>query len=133
MAARRSTFYFLFVCFRLLVTCACNSFQIVVLLFYTGSFILMKPLQRLWNKDVAGGGGVLEKGVLRNSRGLQAEACKLRPAILLNKGLWHRCFPVKFLWRILFLTEHDCWLLLEIYLLIKRNIAYKRNTCKMKA
>ena len=40
----------------------------------------------------------------------------LRSATLLNKKLWHRCFPlnfVKFL-RAPFLTEHFWWLLLSI-------------------
>ena len=43
-------------------------------------------------------------------------AANLRPATLLNKRLWHRCFPanfVKFL-RKTFLTEHLRWLLLSI-------------------
>ena len=38
----------------------------------------------------------------------------LRPAVLLEKGLWFRCFPVNFskFRRILFLKEHLRWLLL---------------------
>ena len=37
-----------------------------------------------------------------------------RPATLLKKRLWHRCFPVDFakFQRTLFLTEHLRWLLL---------------------
>ena len=39
----------------------------------------------------------------------------LRPAVLLKKRLWHRCFPVNFakLPKILFLKEHLRWLLLK--------------------
>ena len=39
-----------------------------------------------------------------------------RPATLLKKGLWHRCFPVNFVkfLRTLFLIEHLRWLLLFI-------------------
>ena len=39
----------------------------------------------------------------------------LRPATLLKKRLWHRCFPVNFakFLRTPFLTEHLRWLLLE--------------------
>ena len=38
----------------------------------------------------------------------------LRPAILLKKRLWHRCFPVNFakFLRVPFFIEHLCWLLL---------------------
>ena len=70
--------------------------------------------------------GVLQKSVLRNSQNSQENTCArvsfliklqtLRPATLLNKRLWHRCFPanfVKFL-RKTFLTEHLRWLLLSI-------------------
>ena len=40
----------------------------------------------------------------------------LRPATLLKKRLWHRCFPVNFLkfLRTLFFTEHLWWLLLQL-------------------
>ena len=40
---------------------------------------------------------------------------RLRPATLLKKRLWHRCFPVNFtkILRIPFLTEHLRWLLLD--------------------
>ena len=39
-----------------------------------------------------------------------------RPATLLKKRLWHRCFPVNFekFLRTPFFTEHLRWLLLEI-------------------
>ena len=38
----------------------------------------------------------------------------LRPATLLNKRFWHRCFPLNFakLWRNTFFIEHLWWLLL---------------------
>ena len=40
----------------------------------------------------------------------------LRPATLLKKRLWHKCFPVNFakFLRTPFLTEHFQWLLLQI-------------------
>ena len=40
----------------------------------------------------------------------------LRPASLLKKRPWHRCFPVNFskFVRTLFLTEHLQWLLLKV-------------------
>ena len=39
----------------------------------------------------------------------------LRPATLLKKRLWHRCFPVNFakFLKTPFLTEHFQWLLLK--------------------
>ena len=42
---------------------------------------------------------------------------KVRPATLLKKRLWHRCFLVNFVkfLRTLFLTEHLWWLLLTLY------------------
>ena len=42
----------------------------------------------------------------------------LRPATLLKKRLWHRCFPMNFpkFLRTPFLTEHLRWLLLAISL-----------------
>ena len=40
----------------------------------------------------------------------------LRPATLLKKRLWHRCFPVNFtkFLRTPILTEHLCWLILAL-------------------
>ena len=58
-----------------------------------------------------------KKGVLRNF----AKSNCLRPATLLKKKLWHRCFPVnltKFL-RTPFLTEHLCSLKLDIGFLFR--------------
>ena len=51
----------------------------------------------------------VRKVVLRNFAGL-------RPATLLKKRLWYRCFPVNFakFLRTPFLTEHLRWLLLEV-------------------
>ena len=42
---------------------------------------------------------------------------ELKPAILLKKRLWHRCFPVSFdkFLRTPFFLEHLWWLLLSIY------------------
>ena len=61
-----------------------------------------------------------KKGVLRNfaKHLCQSLFCNkvagLRPATLLKKRLWHRCFPVNFakFLRTPFLTEHLRWLLL---------------------
>ena len=67
-----------------------------------------------------------EKGVLRNfAKFTGKHLCKslffnkvagLRPATLLKKRLWHRCFSVNFakFLRTPFLTEHLRWLLLII-------------------
>ena len=67
-----------------------------------------------------------KKGVLRNfAKFTGKHLCQglffnivagLRPATLLKKRLWHRCFPVNFakFLRTPFLTEHLRWLLLEI-------------------
>ena len=43
------------------------------------------------------------------------KVASLRPATLLKKRLWHKCFPVNFakFLRTLFLTEHLRWLLLN--------------------
>ena len=43
------------------------------------------------------------------------EVTGLRPATLLKKRLWHRCFPVNFakFLRTTFFIEHLWWLLLE--------------------
>ena len=56
----------------------------------------------------------VKKGVLRNSAKFTGK--HLRPATLLKKRLWHRCFPVKFakFLRTPFFTEHLWWLLLII-------------------
>ena len=67
-----------------------------------------------------------EKGVLRNfAKFTGKHLCQslffnkvagLRPATLLKKRLWHRCFPVNFV-KFLgtpFFTEHLRWLLLEV-------------------
>ena len=58
----------------------------------------------------------------------------LRPATLLKKRLWHRCFPVniaKFL-RTSFLTGHLWWLLLYIILFFTDYRASKVNTAIIK-
>ena len=66
-----------------------------------------------------------KKGVLRNiAKFTGRHLCQslffnkdagLRPATLLKKSLWHRCFPVNFaiFLRIPFFIEHLWWLLLE--------------------
>ena len=66
-----------------------------------------------------------KKGVLRNfTKFTGKHLCQslffnnvagLRPATLLKKGLWRRCFPVNFVkfLRTPFFTEHLWWLLLE--------------------
>ena len=67
-----------------------------------------------------------KKGVLRNFTKLTGKhlcqrlffnkAAGLRPATLLKKTLWHRCFPVNFVkfLRTTFLNEHLRWLLLKL-------------------
>ena len=59
-----------------------------------------------------------KKGVLRNIPKFTGKhVCQslLRPATLLKKRLWHRCFPMKFakFLRTTFFTEHLWWLLLQ--------------------
>ena len=51
----------------------------------------------------------------------------LRPATLLKKRLWHRCFPVNFvkLLRTLFFIEDCLWLLLLQHKTIMRQIKSK--------
>ena len=59
----------------------------------------------------------------------------LRPATLLKKRLWHRCFPVNFVkfLRTPFLTEHVRWLLLSLLLiLIYYSFLHEKSTlCKL--
>ena len=67
----------------------------------------------------------MKKGVLRNfTKFIEKHLCQslffnkvagLRPATLLKKGLWHRCFPVNFVefQRTPFCIEHLWWLLLK--------------------
>ena len=67
-----------------------------------------------------------EKGVLKNfTKFTEKHLCQslffnrdadLRPATLLKKRLWHRCFHPNFkkFLRTPFLIEHLCWLLLHI-------------------
>ena len=58
----------------------------------------------------------------------------LRPAALLKKGLWHRCFPVNFAKFLTtpFLTEHLQWLLLSLQLFAcVLNIASLENLSKI--
>ena len=52
-------------------------------------------------------------GVLRNFAKFTG-----KPATLLKKRLWHRCFPVNFVkfLRTTFFMEHLSWLLLELFL-----------------
>ena len=66
-----------------------------------------------------------KKGVLRNSAKFTGkQLCQslffnsLRPATLLKKRLWHRCFPVNFakFLKTPFLPEHLRWLLLALLL-----------------
>ena len=72
-----------------------------------------------------------KKGVLRNfAKFTGKQLCQsfflnkvagLRPATLLKKRLWYRCFPVyfaKFL-RAPFLIEHLCWLLQNVFNMIQ--------------
>ena len=77
-----------------------------------------------------------KKGVLRNFAKLTGKhLCQglffnkvagLRPATLLKRRLWHRCFLVNFLkfLRTTFLIEHLWWQLLEI---VRDNKKYQRR------
>ena len=55
----------------------------------------------------------VKKVFLEISQNSQENTC-VRPATLLKKRLWHRCFPVNFVkfLRTPFFTEHLWWLLL---------------------
>ena len=52
------------------------------------------------------------------------KVASLKPASLLKKRLWHRCFPVNFakFLRTLFFKEHLCWPLLYFYFHFLRHI-----------
>ena len=96
------------------------------------------------NKQKQSSRGVLLKGVLRNltkftgkqlyQRLFFKKVADLRPATLLKKRLWHRCFPVnfvKFLRTPLF-TEHLWWLLLnKSKLILEATIIYIKNTKRL--
>ena len=96
------------------------------------------------NKQKQSSRGVLLKGVLRNltkftgkqlyQRLFFNKVADLRPATLLKKRLWHRCFPVnfvKFLRTPLF-TEHLWWLLLnKSKLILEATIIYIKNTKRL--
>ena len=96
------------------------------------------------NKQKQSPRGVLLKGVLRNltkftgkqlyQRLFFNKVADLRPATLLKKRLWHRCFPVnfvKFLRTPLF-TEHLWWLLLnKSKLILEATIIYIKNTKRL--
>ena len=68
-----------------------------------------------------------QKGVLRNFAKFTGNTCvrvsffnkvaSLRPATLLKKRLWHRCFPVNFtkFLRTQFCIEHPWWLLMNLH------------------
>ena len=53
----------------------------------------------------------------------------LRPASLLKKRLWHRCFPVNFaeFLRTAFFTEHVRWLLMDLFILTTETLNEKLN------
>ena len=79
------------------------------------SFLLQKQSPR----------GLLLKGVLRNFAKFTGKHLCLRPATLLKKRAWHRCFPVNFAKfpRMPFLTEHLRWLLLLLVWLLFRPVS----------
>ena len=74
------------------------------------------------------------KGVLRNftkftgkhlcQRLFFNKVAGLRPATILKKRLWHRCFPVNFVkfLRTPFVTEHLWWLLLTPVICVNNNL-----------
>ena len=75
------------------------------------------------NTEAATRGVLIKKVFLEISQDSQENTCvrvsfliKKRPAHLLKKRPWHRCFPVNFvkLLKTPFLTEHIRWLLLSI-------------------
>ena len=57
---------------------------------------------------------------------LQAKVAGLRPATLLKKGLWHKCFPVNFAKFLRALIENLWWLILYFCsaTLVKSNQEY---------
>ena len=73
-----------------------------------------------------------KKVILRNFAKLTGKNLNqsLRPATLLKKKLWHRCFPVNFakFLRTPFLTEHLRWLLLKVAILNREESKMKRKT-----
>ena len=66
----------------------------------------------------------MKKGALRNFTKFTglffSKVAGLRPATLLKKRSWHRCFPVNFVkfLRTSFLKEHLRWLLLDVAMLL---------------
>ena len=67
---------------------------------------------------------------------IKLPAWGLRPATLLKKRVWYRCFPVNFVkfLRTPFLTEHLQWLLLNVFLFLfclfhLHNICIHRKKC----
>ena len=99
--------------FLVAVSCRCFSVNVNAEDFSEYSFYRKKVLHYSFCK----------KGVVRNFANLTRKTlCKslfsnkvssLRPATLLKRRLWHRCFPVNFakFVRTYFLTEHLRWLL----------------------
>ena len=93
-----------------------------------------RKFKRLLSEAVAQSCSV-KKVFLEISQNSQDNACaRLRPATLLKKTLWHRCFPVNFakFLRTPFLKEHLRWLLLyyvkKIRILIKPKVIAKKST-----
>ena len=60
----------------------------------------------------------VKKVFLEISQNSQENTCGPKPATLLKKKLWHRCFPVNFakFLRTPFLTEYLRWLLLYVHI-----------------
>ena len=110
-----------------------SNFVYILFLTFTSDFwrnSSSKSALRSWFRKLNQGCSI-KKGVLRNfAKFTGKRLCQSlffnkvagqRPAILLKKRLWHRCFTVNFAkcLRTPFLTEHLWWLLLQfIYLFL---------------
>ena len=72
------------------------------------------------------------KDVIRKFAKFTAKQMCQRPATLLKKRLWYRCFPVNFakFLRTPFFTEHFRWLLLH-FLVTRNNLHYYLETMLM--
>ena len=97
--------------------------------FKSNTYLLYRPIEGGAENRSSRPEVFCKKGVLRNFTKFKGKhLCQslffnkvagLRPATLLKKRLWHRCFPVNFakFLRTSFLTEHLRWLLLRKVLL----------------
>ena len=118
-------------CWKILLSVA-NSHQNAILVSIVSCqekwLVFSKIFSRVWKSRSSHQRCSKEKSVLKNlTKFIGKHRCQslffnevagLRPATLLKKKLWHRCFPanfVKFL-VIPFLQNNSGWLLLKIYM-----------------